>query len=175
MIKSHPIVVSITLISLIWITYFISLFTPIDNYGLIPWTYQGLIGIVSMPFLHVNFIHLLGNTISLSTLLIIAIIFHNQKVVYVVPMIIILGGTILWFVGREANHIGASALIYGLALFLIFEGFLNKKPIEILASLIVIFFFGSSLAFGILPSHVVSWEGHLSGAVAGFFAALIKD
>jgi len=81
----------------------------------------------------------------------------------------------LWCFGREAVHVGASGLVYGLMGFLIASGFAQKKIIPILVSLVVGFFYGSSLLFGILPTagESVSWDGHLCGAIAGVLTAYV--
>ena len=56
----------------IWLVYLISLVFPrVDQYGVIPRTAGGLVGIAAMPFLHANFSHLLSNTVPLVVLLIL--------------------------------------------------------------------------------------------------------
>jgi membrane associated rhomboid family serine protease len=86
-----------------------------------------------------------------------------------VAWLVLLGGSLLWLFGIRGNHIGASGLVLGLATFLLFSGFLEKRLIPLLVPLAVGFLYGGTLIWGILPqlgSHV-SWDGHVCGADAG--------
>jgi len=80
----------------------------------------------------------------------------------------------VWVFGRSANHIGASGLIYGLAGFLITNGFVEKKLLPLIISAGVIFLYGG-LIWGVFPTvySYVSWEGHLFGTIAGILIAFI--
>ena len=64
-------------------------------------------------------------------------------------------------------------MIFGLITFLIASGLLERRPIPLLISVCVGFFYGGSLVFGVLPGvrSDVSWDGHLCGAAAGVLAA----
>jgi len=78
---------------------------------------------------------------------------------------------LVWLMGRSASHIGASGLIYSLAAFNITFGFLQKKILNIIVSLVVVFLYGG-LIWGVFPTRFyISWEGHLFGAIAGIFLA----
>ncbi len=86
-----------------------------------------------------------------------------------------MSGVLLWFTGRGGSHIGASGLIYGLAFFLFWSGIFKRYTPLIAISLLVAFLYGN-LVWGMLPLKIddpTSWEGHLSGAVAGFFLAVL--
>ena len=127
-----------SVIALLWLVHAIDWMIPVDfnDYGLVPRTASGLIGIVTMPFLHGNWGHLMSNTVPLAVLLLILCGLRDD-VWNVVGSIIIVGGILLWCFGREAVHVGASGLVYGLMGFLIASGFAQKKIIPILVSLVV--------------------------------------
>ena len=97
----------------------------------------------------------------------------------VVTFIIILGGVLLWLFGRgNSIHIGASLLVFGLAVFLLVSGFLEKRTVPMLISVVVAFVYGTTLLSGILPwQEGVSWDGHLMGGIAGAVTAwvLVKE
>ena len=117
-------------IAVIWVVFLVSQFVPqIRSWGLIPRNPSGLIGILTMTFLHANWQHIASNTIPL---LILLALLAGSKVssLRVVPLIVLLGGALLWIIGMPGNHIGASLLIFGLITFLIAAGlFFEKRPI----------------------------------------------
>ena len=79
----------------------------------------------------------------------------------------------VWCGAREAWHIGASGIVYGLAAFLIISGTLRRIPDLAAVSLIVIFLYGSMI-WGIFPFIPdVSWESHLSGGIAGLILSFV--
>ena len=140
--------------------------------GLVPRNLFGVLGILAMPFLHIGFGHLVSNTIPLFILL--ALLAGSQARSWeIVAEIVLLGGALLWVFGRSAVHVGASGLVFGLVAFLIAAGFLEKRVIPLIVSVIVGFLYGTTLLWNVLPtvgSHV-SWDGHLCGAVAGVACA----
>jgi len=88
-------------------------------------------------------------------------------------LMVLIGGSLTWLMGRDANHIGASGLIFALWSYLLLAGWFSKSIKYILASLFLIFFY-SGMIFGVLPGKPgISFEGHLFGAVAGIIVAWI--
>jgi membrane associated rhomboid family serine protease len=161
---------SVGLIAAMVAGYLISWIPGFDPnvYGLVPRTFGGLVGIATMPFLHAGLGHLLANLSSLVVLLGFLLVFHSNKAFEVVLEVILLGGILLWLFGRSALHVGASGLVYGLAGYLIAVGFAQKRFLELIASVIVAFLYGTSLVWGLLPIRPgISWDGHLAGLIAG--------
>jgi membrane associated rhomboid family serine protease len=160
--------------ALLYVVYFIGLFIPITKFGIVPRTTSGLIGVFTAPFLHGGIRHLLSNTIPLITLLIVLNTIYPTKTLAVFLFVTLAGGLLVWIFGRDANHIGASGLIYGLVAFLIVYGILEKKYIPIAISIGVAAVYGG-LIWGIFPSvrSYISWEGHLFGAIAGVLIAFL--
>ena len=75
--------------------------------------------------------------------------------------------------GREAYHIGASGLIYGLATFLFLSGVIRKVRSLMAISLLVVFWYGG-MVWGLLPfDYEVSFEAHITGAVSGIILAIL--
>ncbi|MEK6237369.1 MAG: rhomboid family intramembrane serine protease, partial [Planctomycetales bacterium] len=142
--------------------------------GLQPRTLWGLPGILVSPFLHADLMHLFGNTIPLFILL--ALLASSKARWWtIVGAIILLGGGLLWLLGRSQefsgkplSHVGASGLVFGLISFLIFSGALERRMVSLAVAAVVLVFYGSTLLIGVLPlDSEVSWDGHLCGAVAG--------
>ncbi|MCA9175834.1 MAG: rhomboid family intramembrane serine protease [Planctomycetales bacterium] len=162
-------------IGLLWVVYIASWLVPsILTYGVRPGTLPGLIGVLTMPFLHAGIGHLLSNTIPLAVLLALLAGSRANSVAIVVSIVLV-NGLLLWAFSlqRDANHVGASGLVYGLVSFLILSGFLEWRPLSLLVSVIVLVCFGLSTSTwgGMLPRQGISWDGHLFGAIAGGLVA----
>jgi len=159
-------------IAVIWVVFFLDRFLPLEQYGLVPRDVHGLVGIVAMPFLHGDLAHIIGNTIPLAvTLFLLAGSRSNSGAI--VFLITILAGLALWIFGREARHIGASGLVFGLIAFHVFAGVFEKRIKTILIAFIVGGMYAGTFVKGVLPMQEgVSWDGHLFGALAGTLVAL---
>jgi membrane associated rhomboid family serine protease len=159
-------------IGLIWFVFVLDRILPLEVLGLVPRTMSGLTGIVTMPFLHQDLAHIMGNTPPLAVLLaLLAGSRGNSKVI--VLALIVLGGVLLWLFGRgNALHIGASGLVFALVSFLIAAGIFERRITSLVVSVLVGFFYGTTLLMGVLPGQQgVSWDGHLLGGVAGVVIA----
>ena len=92
----------------------------------------------------------------------------------IVVSITVLGGLLLWVFGREARHIGASGLVFGLVMFHICAGIFERRLQSIAVAAVVGLLYSSTFLRGIVPfQQGVSWEGHLLGAVAGGLVAFV--
>lgn len=143
------------------------------DYSVYPRTLSGLKGIITSPLLHADFGHLFGNTIPL--LLLGFILWQNYREIAgkVFWLIYFTNGILLWIFARDAFHLGASGVVYGLAFFLFFSGFIRKIPRLTMVSFLLIFLYGS-MVWGIFPfDPTVSWEAHLYGALAGVIFAIV--
>lgn len=158
----------------VWCVFFVGLVMPfrINSFGVTPRSLVGLVGIPLMPFLHADLKHLLSNTFPLTVLLLL-LAGSKAKSWAIVTYIILLGGAMLWLLGRSVTHVGASALIYGLIAFLLVSGLLERRIVPLVIAVVVGFLYGGTLLSGIVPSlrSHISWEGHLFGAVAGGLVA----
>ncbi len=143
--------------------------------GIKPLSIEGIPGILTMPFKHADWIHFFNNAPSFFVLSVGLFYFYRPIGYRVFFTIYLLSGIWLWLVARDAWHVGASGLIYGIAAFLFVSG-INRRHIPLLAiSLLVIFLYGG-LVWGLFPMHKFigySWEGHYWGALAGIVASFI--
>ena len=131
----------------------------------------GLVGIIGAPFLHGSWGHLISNTLALATFVPIFITIEGKGTIEKIITLNILTGALTWTFAREANHIGASGVIFALYGYLISLGFFNKKILQIVISLFLLTSYGYIL-FGIFPVHPgISWESHLFGLISGVLLA----
>ena len=130
-----------------------------------------------MPFIHGDWQHLMTNSVSLLVLGTALYYCYPTLANRVMIITYLISGVLTWCIGMTGStHIGASALIYGLNLFLIFSGFIRRNRMLIVISLIMVFLYGSFI-WGMIPAFAkpqhISWEGHLSGAIIGIALAFI--
>jgi membrane associated rhomboid family serine protease len=144
-----------------------------SRFGIFPGELKGLPGIISAPFIHADFKHLIDNSIPFF-LLSLAIFYFYREIAYRIFIITYFTtGFLVWLIGRDAYHIGASGLIYAFASFLFFSGIIRQNVNLLAISLLVIFLYGGMI-WGILPyDYKISWESHLMGGITGFVLAMI--
>ena len=156
-------------------TYEINMGHNLSHLGVLPRDLDGLKGIILSPFIHGSTKHLFNNLIPLFFLTSALIHFYDHLGYKILLTIYIFSGILLWFIGRENFHIGASGIIYGLASFMFFSGVFRRNTQLLSFSLLITFLYGG-MVWGIFPETVkpnVSWEGHLSGAIIGFISSII--
>ncbi|MBU1218318.1 rhomboid family intramembrane serine protease [Myxococcota bacterium] len=166
--------ITVISIAIIWAVYiftlinsFSSIMIDVRMYGIIPRTLMGLIGIPLSPFIHASLPHIIGNTFALAVSMFLVYSLYPRKADELTFTVIILGGALVWLAARSGVHIGASGVIFGYAGFLIVAGFTGRRIVPFLTSIAIVLFYGGSLLSGLMPSQMVSWEGHLLGAVSG--------
>jgi len=161
-------------LGILWGILLADLLLPVnfEQFGLIPRTLRGLLGILTMPLLHAGFGHLLANTVPLAILLLL-LAGTQDRLWEILAELVAIGGLLVWLFGMPALHVGASGLIFSLITFLIVTGLLQRKILTLGVSLLVAFLYGSTLLAGVLPgvNRHVAWDAHLAGAVAGVLAA----
>lgn len=132
-----------------------------------PQQLAGLIGIVIAPLLHGSIGHLAANAFSILVLGSLTGTVFPKATVRALPLIWLGSGLGTWLLANHGFHIGASGITHGLGFMVFTLALLRRDHPAIAAALIAFFFFGSML-LTILPQELgVSWEYHLSGALAG--------
>lgn len=143
----------------------------LSGFGIRPRDPAGLPGIFAAPWLHGDLGHLGNNLVMLAILGGLCLMDGIAYFVRASAIIILLSGLLLWLLGRDAVHIGASGWIFGLWSLTIARAFYHRSYANIGISIAVILLYGG-LAWGMLPSGSgISFEGHIFGAVAGLVAA----
>jgi membrane associated rhomboid family serine protease len=148
--------------------------TDFSRFGIYPLTSKGLPGILFSPFIHADFTHLFSNTVPLFFLSLALFYFYSEVALKVFIWTYFLTGILVWIGGREAWHIGASGVVYGLASFLFFSGIIRRYFRLIALSLLIVFLYGS-MVWGLFPGVYknVSWESHMLGFFSGVVLAVL--
>ena len=144
----------------------------LDQYGIQPHETDGLTGIVTAPFLHAGFGHLVGNTVPFVVMGVLIALSGAARVLAVTGIVALISGLGVWLIAPEhTNHIGASGIVFGYATYLMTRGFYNKSALEIAVGVVIAAIFGTALLGGLAPQQGISWQGHLFGAIGGVVAA----
>ena len=160
-------------VGLLWLIHITCWLTGVDlgAWGIYPRQLFGLRGILTAPFIHGDFSHLLSNSIPLIVLWTLIRFFYARVANWAVVMIYLFTGLAVWLFARSVFHIGASGVVYGMVAFLLGNG-LFRRNIKSIGIALVILFFYSGMFLGLSPNQEgISWESHLLGALVGLFTA----
>ncbi len=143
-----------------------------DRFGIQPRRVAGLPGVLTSPFLHLGFGHLISNSAPFLMLGGMVLIGGRKVFIRATLFIMVVGGIALWTLGPGGtNHVGASGLIFGYLGFLLARGIFEKSVVWIVVSVGILLLYGGMLN-GVFPGQPgISWQGHLFGFIAGVLAA----
>lgn len=171
----HSVYMTLTFIAVLWFVHSLLFALEIDQrqFGILPRTLNGAIGIVTSPLVHGNLEHLIGNSIPLLALGVGLFYFYRKVALRVFIIIYSLTGLLVWVLARSSSHIGASGIVYGIIGFMLFSGIFRRDMRSIAISLVVIFLYGG-MAAGLIPlESQISYESHWLGFVWGIACALL--
>lgn len=155
--------------------YELAMDTSFVHLGVYPLEKKGVIGIFCHPLVHGSMGHLAANSLPFFLLSWCLYYFYKDIASLILFFIWTGCGALTFIIGTPGWHIGASGIIYGLAFFLFFSGIMKGTRALIAISLLITFLYGS-IVWSMFPQFTkpgVSWEGHLSGAIAGMVAAIL--
>jgi membrane associated rhomboid family serine protease len=162
------------LVGLMWLSEIVDTAAghQLDGYGIKPREADGLPGIVTAPFLHLGFGHLISNTLPLVTLGGLIAFSGAGRLFGVTAIVTLLGGFGTWLVSPPHTiTIGASGVVFGYAAYLVTRGIFSRRAGQVVLGLLVLFIWGGALLGGLLPQQGISWQGHFFGGLAGVLAA----
>lgn len=164
-------------VGLLWVLEAIDVLAGhrMDSFGIRPRKTGELLDIVPSAFTHFGFAHVASNSLPLLVLGFIAALRGIGRYLVVAFAIIVIDGLGVWlFSPAHTNTAGASGLIFGLFSYLLVRGFVEHRVLDIVVGVAVGAYYGTSILWGVLPTHTgVSWQGHLFGLVGGVAAAYL--
>ena len=165
----------ILFVLMIWIVFWaeVRLGLDIKQFGVYPRTFVGLRGVLFSPFIHSDMTHLWHNTLPLFILSSALFYFYNNNAWRILLVGALLTGILTWILGRPANHIGASGIVYLLFGFLFFKGIIARNFRLMALSFVVVFIYGSMVWYVFPVDPKISWEGHFSGLFSGALLAFL--
>jgi membrane associated rhomboid family serine protease len=162
------------IVALMWVVETINSLdaNALDGDGIYPRNLGHLWGILTAPFLHVSFGHLVSNTIPLMFMGLIIALRGATRLAVVTLIVIVIGGLGTWLIGPSGSvTVGASGVVFGYATYLLTRGLFDRSVLELLAGAVVGVVWGGALLASLVPHYGISWQGHLCGALAGVLAA----
>ena len=143
------------------------------KYGIYPRSITGAVGIALAPLIHGSFDHLFANSAPIVVL--------GTALLYGYPRSarLVLGGLYagtglgVWLFARDAYHVGASGLTFGMMFFVFIIGAIRWDRRAIALSLLAFFLYGG-MVWGIFPTGPnISYESHFFGALIGVVLAIL--
>ena len=140
--------------------------------GIYPRNFDHVWSIVTAPFLHVSFTHLIDNTIPFVFMGVIIALRGARRLAAVTAVVIVVGGLGTWLIAPAGTvTVGASGVVFGYATYLFTRGVFDRSWVDGLIGIVVAVVWGGALLASVVPHAGVSWQGHVCGAVAGVLAA----
>ena len=146
----------------------------VDFFAVHPQNWQYAFSAFTGPWFHGNLDHLLGNLLSLISLSAIFMLMFSMNWLRFFISQYLISSVLFFFIAKpNTQHIGASVWVYAFAAFILTIILLqpNKKLFAIF--FVTVLFYGG-MWWGLLPLiPQVSYEGHISGTIAGILVAII--
>ncbi|WP_020380298.1 rhomboid family intramembrane serine protease [Nocardiopsis potens] len=131
-----------------------------------PWT------VLTAPFMHADFTHLMSNTVPLLVLGALVAFSGLSRFVWTTLIVMAVSGIGVWLFSAPGTlTVGASGLVFGYFGYTVLRGIVERKTVDIVIMICVVIFYGT-LIWGVLPQAAgVSWQAHLFGFLGGLLAA----
>ena len=141
----------------------------LNRFGVRPRAVDGLWGILTQPFLHQGYGHLLSNTFPLVAIGWTLLLSGVRVFLFVTAFVVVVGDSLTWLISPSNQIIvGASGLIFGWLGYLLARAVFTRRIKWIFTAVALLVFFGTLLG-SLLPTvdTTVSWQSHLTGFAAG--------
>ena len=173
----HPVV----LLAVMWAIELLDRVLPgqWERFGIRAWDLSSLPGVVLGPLLHSSWAHLIGNSLPF-LILGCLVALEGARRFWLVTVIVAVIGAVgpLFLTPPGTITVGASGLVFGYFAYLVTRVFVAREMRHRIlfggVAALVVALYGGSMLTGIVAAGAgVSWQGHLTGAIAGVLAALM--
>ncbi|MDE3724901.1 rhomboid family intramembrane serine protease [Nocardiopsis sp. N85] len=144
------------------------------RYGLSSWDLGEPWTVLTAPFMHGNFQHLIGNSLPFLVLGSLVAFSGLSRFLITTLIVTVVSGVGVWFFTAPPSiTVGASGLVFGYFGYTVLRGIIERKTIDIVIMICVVLFYGTMI-WGVLPQYPgVSWQAHLFGFLGGLLAAYL--
>lgn len=144
---------------------------PTNLLGNRPRQIDGIVGILTMPFVHQGFFHVFDNSTAIFVIGTF-LFYHYKKIAFkVLSLIWLMVGVGIWLFARSNTQIGASGIACGLTFFLSISSIVRRDAKLFVFTLLISPFFPDFNPGGIPGFQGISWEGYMIGAFSGVLLA----
>ena len=173
-VQRQGIMLLAAIVGLMWLVEIINTLDSnrLDGDGLYARNVGRLWGIITAPFLHASFQHLIDNTIPFVFMGLIIALAGAARLALVTVIVIVIGGIGTWLIAPDNTvTVGASGVVFGYAAYLLTRGVFDRSALELVVGVVVGVVWGGALLTSLVPHYGVSWQAHACGAIAGVIAA----
>lgn len=178
-VLSGPFGPVLIMLAIMWLVRLVDTVTPgsLNQFGIRSWDWSTIWSLLTAPFLHTGWLHLVSNTIPF--LILGGIVARRGKFLQATVLIALIGGLGVFFLNSPGQlTVGASGLVFGYFGYILIDGLFERqvgaKIKKLAVAFVVAGFWGIPMLLGVLPIRVgVSWQGHLFGLIGGLVAAFI--
>lgn len=169
--------------SMVFMMVAITLNVSLLQWGIRARQARGLIGIISWPWLHSSWRHLLSNLPSLLLFSTLLLALYKPIFFFFFTWITaqILGGLLVWATSDPTYVVvGASGVVMGLFGALVVQFFFKRTWRNLVITGALLVFYGLSVAIAVLPGRTtedgiyISWQAHLWGLLCGIGAGIAQ-
>ncbi|NCG28563.1 MAG: rhomboid family intramembrane serine protease [Verrucomicrobiales bacterium] len=144
------------------------------NYGIKARDLDGILGIFIAPFLHVNYQHLIGNTLPFLALGGLVLLSGRGRFIFTSILSAVISGLGIWIFAKEGTvHVGSSILIFSYLGFLLMQAWFTRSITWCLVALIASIFYGALILTLLYQKNGISWHGHFFGFITGIISAIL--
>jgi len=146
----------------------------LNRFGLKPRHIDGLWGVLTEPFLHESYGHLVSESLPVVGIGWVLLLSGVRAWLSVTVLVAIVGGALTWLVAPSGLIVGTSGVVFGWMGYLLARAYFSLRMRWILVAVGGLFFFGTYLG-GLLPSFDkhASWQSHACSFVTGIGVAAV--
>lgn len=146
----------------------------VQKAGIEPRQVDGLLGVLTAPFVHGSWSHLLANAVPLLIFGFLLMVNGAKQFVAVTVLVWLVSGLGVWLTAPgNSVTVGASGVVFGWLAYLVVRGVFTRNLGQIVVGLVLLALWGG-IFWGVLPgANGISWQAHLFGALGGVLAAFL--
>src|SRR5437763_11612128 len=144
------------IVAVMWIVEIINTVDSnrLDRDGIYARSFSHLWGILTAPFIHVSFQHLISNSIPFIFMGLIIALRGAVRLALVTAIVVVIGGIGTWLISPSGvSTVGASGVVFGYATYLLARGLFNRSLLELLTGAVVGVVWGSALLSSVVPHY----------------------
>ncbi|CAM3839259.1 rhomboid family intramembrane serine protease [Nocardiopsis rhodophaea] len=145
-----------------------------QTFGLRAWQTDAPWTVLTAPFMHAGFEHLMSNTVPFLVLGSLVALGGLSRFIWTTLIVMVVSGVGVWLFSSPGTlTVGASGLVFGYFGYTVLRGIVERRTVDIVIMISVIIFYGT-LIWGVLPQQTgISWQAHLFGFIGGLLSAYV--